>query len=131
MKNLTLKIHKCKTESCIGEIEIPNELSIPNLKNFEYELIIILDESGSMGDNVQKMHTEVLPDLLTKLEIPTYKKINLISFESKTRLTEMDINDLRRSQEWEKGGTSMQEIFKYIEKVMNKNPNQKYYERLL
>ena len=107
MNNITLKLHKCKTECYIGEIEIPFKLSNPNNNNFEYELIIILDQSGSMGDNVQKMITQVFPELLTKLKIPNNKKINLILFETKTRLIEMNIYDLKNSQEWEEGGTSM------------------------
>ena len=130
MNNITLKLHKCKTDCYIGEIEIPFKLSNPNNNNFEYELIIILDQSGSMGDNVQKMITQVFPELLTKLKIPNNKKINLILFETKTRLIEMNIYDLKNSQEWEEGGTSMKEIFNYIQKVMDKHPNQKYYRIL-
>ena len=126
MTNIVLNLHKCITNEYIGEINIPNDLALPNVKNIDYDFIIIFDESGSMGNNVHKMLSQVFPSLLEKLEFPAKKKIHLISFESSTNLIEMNIGDLKSSHENCKGGTNMSRVYEFVQKVFSNNPNQKY-----
>ena len=130
MTEIVLSLHKCITNEYIGEINIPKNLELPNVKNIDHEFIIIFDESGSMGNNVHKMLSEVFPSVLEKLEFPATKNIHLISFESHTNLTEMKISDLKKSNEHCKGSTNMSRVYEYVEKVFSKNPNQKYYRIL-
>lgn len=59
MTEIVLSLHKCITNEYIGEINIPKNLELPNVKNIDHEFIIIFDESGSMGNNVHKMLSEV------------------------------------------------------------------------
>ena len=130
MTNIVLNLHKCITNEYIGEINIPNDLELPNVKNIDHDFIIIFDESGSMGNNVHKMLSQVFPSLLEKLEFPAKKKIHLISFESSTNLIEMNIGDLKSSHENCKGGTNMSRVYEFVQKVFSNNPNQKYYRIL-
>ncbi|AYV83841.1 MAG: hypothetical protein Hyperionvirus12_38 [Hyperionvirus sp.] len=71
------------------------------------ETIVILDVSGSMGDNVQKMITDVIPKTFLNLGYKATDQITLITFHNKATTYHTAIENFAKSTIKADGGTYM------------------------
>lgn len=64
----------------LGEFVVHDD----SVKNENFQTIIILDRSGSMGDMVERMITKIFPQFFAKLSYRKTNEIHLITFETFT-----------------------------------------------
>ena len=121
MSDLKINLHKFN-DSYIGELQIakPKEISQSNST-----FIAILDISGSMGQNVQRIITNYLPSTLRLLGIKEDEEIHLITFESSTEYMKIKLSDMEKSPLKARGGTNMSNIFQYLKEII-KDENTSY-----
>ena len=80
-ENVILFAHKCNKDY-VNEINISESLINAKTNSAFAEFIVILDISGSMGYNVNRIITKILPNMLTKLNYQDDDIIHLITFDS-------------------------------------------------
>ena len=116
-ENVTLFAHKCK-EDYVSEITISKTLINAKTDPVSVETIIILDISGSMGFNVNRILTKILPNMLTQLNYLDDDIIHLITFESSVEYHQMTKKLLENSTIESMGGTRMRNIFDELSKII-------------
>ena len=114
-ENVKLFAHKCK-EGYVNEINISKSLINAKTNSASAEFIIILDISGSMGYNVNRIITKILPNMLTKLNYLDDDIIHLITFEDIVEYHPMTKKQLENSTIKDRGGTYMSEVFDELSK---------------
>ena len=92
----------------------------------EIETIIILDISGSMGDNVGRILTYYLPLALHKLNI---FRIMLITFGSSANIYNYSLNDLALSKIRSSGVTNMSPALSCLTKIISES-SKKFFQIL-
>ena len=95
-ENVTLFSHKCK-EDYVNEINISKSLINSKTDPSSVETIIILDISSSMGTNVNRILTKILPNMLAKFNYLDDDIIHLITFESCVEYHQMTKKQLENS----------------------------------
>ena len=116
-ENISLFAHKCKG-GYVGEINISKSLINTKTGTAPVEMIVILDISGSMGNNVNRIVTKILPSMLTNLNYPDDKVIHLVTFESTVNYQQTTKKQLEQSILHNVGGTNMQMIFDELNKII-------------
>ena len=114
-ENVKLFAHKCKEDS-VNEINISESLINAKTNSACAEFIIILDISGSIGSNVNRIITKILPNMLTKLNYLDDDIIHLITFEDIVEYHPMTKKQLENSTIKDRGGTYMSEVFDELSK---------------
>ena len=116
-ENVILFAHKCK-EDYVNEINISESLINAKTNSASAEFIIILDISGSMGSNVNRIITKILPNMLTKLNYLDDDIIHLITFESCVEYHQMTKKQLENSTICSRGGTGMSGVFDELSNII-------------
>ena len=116
-ENVILFAHKCK-EDYVNEINISESLINAKTNSASAEFIIILDISGSMGYNVNRIITKILPNMLTKLNYLDDDIIHLITFESCVEYHQMTKKQLENSTICSRGGTGMSGVFDELSNII-------------
>lgn len=70
-------------------------------------LFVILDRSGSMGANVGRLMTQVLPDFLAKISHPASEPITVIAFDTAIEIVVATADMLKANKMNARGGTYM------------------------
>ena len=97
----------------IGQIEIADDTNNEQLsassvsKSKGVETIVLLDVSGSMGQNVQRVVTNYLPSALEKVGFSKSDTIKLVTFSDRSKVYTCTIDSLRRSSQRCEGCTYM------------------------
>ena len=116
-ENVKLFAHKCKGDY-VNEINISKSLINAKTNFASAEFIIILDISGSMGYNVNRIITKILPNMLTKLNYLDDDIIHLITFENCVEYHQMTKKQLENSTIVDRGGTYMREVFNELSNII-------------
>ena len=116
-ENLTLFAHKCKG-GYVGELNISKSSINAKSGAAPIETIVILDISGSMGSEVNRILTKILPNMLTQLNYPDDRIVHLITFESNVEYHQMTKTLLEKSTIEDRGGTSMEKVFIELSKII-------------
>ena len=116
-ENVILFAHKCK-EDYVNEINISESLINAKTNSAFAEFIVILDISGSMDSDVKRIITQILPNMLTKLNYLDDDIIHLITFESCVEYHQMTKKQLENSTIKDRGGTYMSEVFDELSKII-------------
>ncbi|ARF08197.1 hypothetical protein Catovirus_1_247 [Catovirus CTV1] len=91
----------------VANIFVENISEKQKLSNDDVELAIILDISGSMGDNVNKIVTQFIPSLMTELKFKSNDKVQLITFTDSVQTHYYYIKDAMNSRLCNQGCTYM------------------------
>ena len=102
----------------MNEINISKSLINAKTNSASAEFIIILDISGSMGSNVNRIITKILPNMLTKLNYLDDDIIHLITFESCVEYHQMTKKQLENSTIKDGGRTYMREVFDELSNII-------------
>lgn len=86
-------------------------LNINNIQNTikqcSVETVVILDQSGSMGDSVYNIVHNVLPKFFEFLSYDPEMVISLIAFESNSELYKIKVGNFKKFELYDAGGTNM------------------------
>ena len=97
----------------------------------EVEFIMILDKSGSMGDQVHRLISRIIPSALNLLNYGDNDIIHLITFESKVYLYNLTVKELKNNNNIVgSGGTSMGDVYKLVRSIFDKNQNKSNFRIL-
>ena len=116
-ENVILFAHKCNKDY-VNEINISESLINAKTNSASAEFIVILDISGSMGYNVNRIITKILPNMLTKLNYLDDDIIHLITFESCVEYHQMTKKQLENSTICSRGGTGMSGVFDELSNII-------------
>ena len=116
-ENVKLFAHKCNKDY-VNEINISESLINAKTNSASAEFIIILDISGSMGYNVNRIITKILPNMLTKLNYLDDDIIHLITFEECVEYHQMTKKQLENSTICSRGGTGMSGVFDELSNII-------------
>ena len=116
-ENVILFAHKCKGDY-VNEINISESLINAKTNSASAEFIVILDISGSMWHNVERIITKILPNMLTKLNYLDDDIIHLITFEDYVEYHQMTKKQLENSTIEDMGGTDMRKVFDELSKII-------------
>ena len=116
-ETVILFAHKCK-EDYVNEINISESLINAKTNSASAEFIVILDISGSMGSNVNRIITKILPNMLTKLKYLDDDIIHLITFASCVKYHQMTKKQLENSTIKDGGRTYMREVFDELSNII-------------
>lgn len=100
----TLNVYPSRNEF-IGQFSIDD---VPNSSETNYQTIVILDRSGSMGKTVERVTTEILPLFFSKLSYRKENEIHLITFDSDTNLYTTRVDAFPSLKIRAQGGTYME-----------------------
>ena len=122
----------------VAQIDIPNVVqpsqpassanssSVPlNIQKLP-ELILILDRSGSMGNNFSILLREVLPKVLFNLGYALDYKFSVITFDSVSNIYEMNIRDMEQTKMRSQGSTNMKGAISCLSTILNRNEHSQY-----
>ena len=90
------------------------------------ETIILLDVSGSMGQNVQRIFNNYLPSALEKAGFGLNEQITIVTFSDKANIYNHTINSLRNSTQRTEGSTYMSYGVKAVDIVMSGSKYKKF-----
>ena len=116
-ENVILFAHKCNKDY-VNEINISESLINAKTNSASAEFIVILDISGSMDSDVKRIITQILPNMLTKLNYQDDDIIHLITFDSWVEYHPMTKKQLENSTIKDRGGTYMSEVFDELSKII-------------
>ena len=102
----------------MNEINISKSLINAKTNSASAEFIIILDISGSMGYNVNRIITKILPNMLTKLNYLDDDIIHLITFNAYVEYHPMTKKQLEKSTIQAGGDNIMIEVFNELSKII-------------
>jgi len=85
--------------------------------------ILIVDQSGSMGQYCQRVLTLVFPKLLAMWNCPADQKIDLILFESKTNHYVHKVSEFPTLPYRSSGGTYFAPVFDTLKSILKSIPN--------
>ena len=105
MGEIKVQLHKFNNKY-VGELQIQKNQNYQNQQDSTF--IVILDISGSMGQNVGRIVKNYLPKTLRQLGIKEDEIIHLITFESNTEYTKIPLSELSNSSLSARGGTTME-----------------------
>ena len=97
----------------LGSIDLTN-LNIKNSSK-ETKFIIILDQSGSMGNSVPKIVNVIIPMILNK--IANQQKATLITFNNSSEVYSGDADYFSKLKLYADGGTYMSKALEQLEKI--------------
>jgi len=123
-----LKAYK-SDEGYIGKIDA-SEITFKSSADVRF--IVILDQSGSMGDSVQIFVNFILPRILVKLEM-TSVDIHLITFSNSSEIYTGNMTFFENLYIYEQGSTYMKHAIKNLELLLKQLivPNHKQNIRIL
>ena len=102
----------------------------PNLSK-DVEFIMILDKSGSMGYEVHRLISRIIPRALNLLNYGDNDNIHLITFESSAYLYNFSVKDLKNNNNINgSGGTCMVDVYKLVKSIFNQNQNKSNFRIL-
>ena len=90
-------------------------------KEINFNLLFILDRSGSMGRHVEQIIGSVLPNLLSKLKYGLDKKFHLITFDSVVEHYYITYNDLSKLEITSRGCTNMENVVPQLFNILNED----------
>ena len=102
----------------MNEINISKSLINAKTNSASVEFIVILDISGSMGDNVNRIITKILPNMLTKLNYLDDDIIHLITFEDIVEYHPMTKKQLENSTISWMRDDDMREVFNVLSNII-------------
>ena len=102
----------------MNEINISKSLINAKTNSASAEFIVILDISGSMDSDVKRIITQILPNMLTKLNYQDDDIIHLITFDSWVEYHPMTKKQLENSTIKDRGGTYMSEVFDELSNII-------------
>lgn len=112
-----LKLYPMKDEF-IGVLHLKKSLS--KVKALKSETIIILDRSGSMGENVEYIVQIILPAFFEKLSYKSDEIIHLITFDSRCEYFNLCVKEFANLGISCQGCTSMVPAVEELHKLMKK-----------
>jgi hypothetical protein len=89
------------------------------------ETIVILDRSGSMGDQVTRIFSKILPAVFQKLKYDQNDIIKVLLFDDKLQVIESTINDLKNHSVVCGGCTYMTPAIKKLELILSEGKQKK------
>ena len=117
-ENVKLFAHKCKGDY-VNEINISKSLINAKTNSASVEFIVILDISGSMDYNVNRIITKILPNMLTKLNYQDDDIIHLITFEDIVEYHPMTKKQLEKSTIRSMRDDDMREAFNVLDNIIH------------
>lgn len=93
--------------------------------NALYQTIIVMDRSGSMGSEAQRLVQEIFPLFLKKLSYKPENLIHLITFDSSSELNEVTLDELPDLNISARGSTLMRDAVELCSGVFSKFDNKK------
>ncbi|AYV77901.1 MAG: hypothetical protein Edafosvirus2_80 [Edafosvirus sp.] len=105
-KNIKLDVYPITNSSYIGKITVPKTMIISK-DNKKLQTIIILDKSGSMGNNVPKIVNKILPNVFLNLGYKNTDPIAIFAFDNDCFNYYETINDLQKKRITAGGQTYM------------------------
>lgn len=115
MENV-LKLYSVELNEFMGVIEIKSESESGGVMSSR-ETIVLLDQSGSMEDVVDKIPT-VLADAFTSLGYHNQETINLITFNSKTQHLAVGVSELKNLKFVAEGKSVMSPAVRKVAEVV-------------
>lgn len=88
--------------------------------------IIILDRSGSMGSQVERLYNKIIPGVLLSLGYKDDSEIHVITFDSETQLIKTTVKEMTSYKISCRGCTRMQDAIVMLEKTMAGIDKQSY-----
>ena len=116
-ENVILFAHKCNKDY-VNEINISKSLINAKTNSASVEFIVILDISGSMDYNVNRIITKILPNMLTKLNYLDDDIIHLITFEDIVEYHPMTKKQLEKSTIRSMRDDDMREAFNVLDNII-------------
>ena len=113
--NSKVILHKTKVDY-VCEFII-DETCTPGTSSFE--TIIVLDRSGSMCSNTDKLINRVFPKVFKRLNYKDSDIIHLITFDSVTEHIRLAVRDFPKHPVHSRGGTEMQQVIPKLEAIFN------------
>jgi len=110
----------------IGQIKIHEDTVNNNVNNNEIETIIIIDVSGSMGQNVGRLFNNYLPMALTKAGYNNNDNIKVITFSSNSRVCDYTITSLKYSRQIAESSTYMTNAIINLSKIIESSKKDKF-----
>lgn len=117
---LTLNVYPTE-KGAIGKLVIPMTYE-GTTKNKSLYTYVILDRSGSMGCNVNRIVTKVLPEVFNKLNYTSENKISIIAFDSSVTIEHHNISTLKNSKLRSCGTTYMEGAVMQLNRLINELP---------
>ena len=103
----------------MNEINISESLINAKTNSASAEFIVILDISGSMDSDVKRIITQILPNMLTKLNYQDDDIIHLITFDSWVEYHPMTKKQLEKSTITSMRDDDMREAFKVLDNIIH------------
>jgi hypothetical protein len=91
--NYNLNVYPLPEGDFVGVISIEENSS--NRSPLSIETIVIIDKSGSMVDDVDRIVTKILPQVFSKLSYNADKTVHIITFDSTAESHEKAVKDLK------------------------------------
>lgn len=107
MTSSLIKVYPLKDEF-IGTFQLEGALCDRPVKDVSYQTIIIMDRSGSMGEQAARLASQIIPLFFSKLNYQSSNVIHLIAFESKTVLYNTTVGQVKSLGIMCGGNTRMQ-----------------------
>lgn len=99
-----LKLYPLTDDEFIGTVKVQQT---PKQDTSLLETVIILDKSGSMGDQARRLTNEIIPSFLSKLSYNEKQVIHFITFDSVSNLYSKRIEEMKSLTISGNGGTTM------------------------
>ena len=102
--------------SLIEDIQKKQGKKVVGVDNIE--TIIILDRSGSMGDQVQRLYNIIIPGVLYNLGYTADSVVNIVTFDSAIQVLNTKVSKMAAEKIYCRGSTYMAGTIKEIEKLV-------------
>lgn len=108
----TLKVYPCGGQGYIGKLDyapLATTASAAPISSptASVHTIVVLDRSGSMGNNVERLVNRVLPQLFERLQYAAQDPITLFAFDNEARTVESTVQELKQVRMVAGGATHM------------------------
>lgn len=101
-----LKLYPLDESEFIGTIWIEDDGNSTE-NSISIQTVIILDRSGSMGDEARRLTNEIIPLVLSKLSYKKSESVHLIAFETNTQHYSVTVENFESLSIQAAGGTNM------------------------
>lgn len=113
-----IKLHKVSS-GYVAEVYVKEKTGKSNSKGDNIELILVVDRSGSMGQNYTKIFKQIVPMLLDKISYPSGKEVHFITFDSSTEYRKINKEGfMNPKNENARGCTYMEGVFNELQKII-------------
>lgn len=112
-----LKLHPLNDEY-IGVIDIMKLPSSSTLPKAKCETVIVLDRSGSMGDNIPYIIQKILPEFFKELGYKSDEIIHLITFDTVVEYLNPTVGNLKSLNIKCQGGTYMSQAIIKLQQLL-------------